>query len=72
MDQLAALPAEAFAERYPLMERQGELPNMLVAAQKEAGRDAAEAWTDQAAYEKTEDSKPFIEMHLPDSSASGI
>ena len=72
MDRLAALPADAFAERYPLVERQGELRNMLVAAQEEAGRDAAEAWAGQAAHKKPEDSKPFIEIHRPDSSASGI
>ena len=69
--QLAALPADAFAERYPLVERQAELRELLAAAQVKAGRDAADAWADQASRKQSDEPKPFIEIHLPDSSASG-
>ena len=69
--QLAALPADAFAERYPLVERQAELRELLAAAQVKAGRDAADAWADQASRKQSDEPKPFIEIHQPDSSASG-
>ncbi|MDJ0924969.1 MAG: hypothetical protein QNJ77_10440 [Acidimicrobiia bacterium] len=72
MDQLAALPSDAFAERYPLTQRQAELRELLNQAQAEAGRSAADAWSDQAARKQPDDdSKPLIETHLPDSSATG-
>jgi hypothetical protein len=45
---------------------------MLASAQEKAGRDAAETWADQAAHSRPDDSKPFIETHLPDSSGTGI
>jgi hypothetical protein len=71
MDQLAVLPRDAFAERLPLTDRQAELRRLLAAAQVEAGRDAAEVWGEQAARKKPAGDKPYIEIHLPDSSASG-
>lgn len=72
MDELAALPSDAFAERYPLTQRREELRELLAKAQVDAGRDAAELWADQAARKQPDaDDKPFLEIHLPDSSASG-
>lgn len=71
MDALGALPADAFTERSPLTKRQAELRSLLAAAQEEAGRDATEAWADQAARKPSEDAQAFIETHLPDSSGSG-
>jgi hypothetical protein len=67
MDQLAALPSDAFAERNPLLERQAVLRDILAAAQVEAGRNAADAWSGQAARKKSDDEKPFIAIYLPES-----
>lgn len=72
IDRIAALPAGAFAERYPLIERQAELRTLLAAAQVEAGRDAAEAWAEQAARKEPDDDKPFIPTILPDSTLTGL
>jgi hypothetical protein len=71
MDQLAALPRDAFAERIPLLDRQSELRGVLAAAQVNAGRDAEEMWAEQAARKKPAGDKPFVEIHLPDSSMGG-
>ena len=71
MDQLAALPSDAPADRLALLDRQAELRKLLTQAQVEAGRDAKEMWADQAARKQPAEDKPFIEIHLPDSSASG-
>jgi spore germination cell wall hydrolase CwlJ-like protein len=71
MDQLSVLPSDAFAERLALLDRQAELREMLVQAQVDAGRDAEEMWAEQAARKQPDEDKPFIETHLPDSSASG-
>lgn len=70
MDRIAALPADAFAERHPLIERQAELRTLLATAQVEAGRNATEAWAEQAGSKKQEGDKPFIVPVLPDSSGS--
>ena len=72
MDQLTGLPKDAFAERIALLDRQAELRGLLEAAQKEAGRSAEELWSEQAARKKRDDHKPFVEVHLPDSSAGGV
>lgn len=71
MDELAALPGEAFAERAELRDRQDELRKLLAEAQIAAGRDAEEMWAEQAARKQPDDDKPFIEIHLPDSSMGG-
>ncbi len=72
MDQLAALPSDAFADRLALLDRQEELRELLAQAQVEAGRDAEEMWAEQAARKQPDEDKPFIEIHLPDSSAGGM
>ena len=71
MDELAALPSDAFTARYPLTQRRDELRELLAQAQADAGRDAEELWADQAARKQPDEDEPFIEIHLPDSSASG-
>ncbi len=72
MDELAALPSDAFAERYPLTLRREDLRELLAKAQVDAGRNPADFWADQAARKQPDAAdKPFIEIHLPDSSASG-
>lgn len=71
MDQLAALPDDAFTDRLALLDRQAELRDLLAQAQVEAGRDAEEMWAEQAARKQPDGDKSFIEIHLPDSSASG-
>ena len=71
MDALAALPSDAIAERFPLLGRQAELRQLLAEAQEAAGRDAS-IWAEQAARKQQEVDKPFIETHIPDSSATGI
>jgi len=71
MDELAALPGEAFAERAELRDRQDELRKLPAEAQIAAGRDAEEMWAEQAARKQPDDDKPFIEIHLPDSSMGG-
>ena len=70
MDVLAELPSDAIAERLPLLDRQGELRRMLAEAQEIAGRDSS-IWAEQAALKTKDQDKPYIEIHLPDSSASG-
>ena len=70
MDALARLPGTAFAERLPLLDRQTELRSLLSAVQEASGRDPA-MWAEQAARKKGDETKPYIEIHLPDSSASG-
>jgi hypothetical protein len=70
MDSLPRVPQEAFAERSALLGRQAELRSLLAEAQEAAGRDAS-MWAEQAARKKSDDPKPYIEIHLPDSSASG-
>jgi hypothetical protein len=71
MDELAALPSDAFSDRMALLDRQSELRELLAFAQVEAGRDAEEMWAEQAARKQPDEDKPFIEIHPPDSSASG-
>ena len=71
MDQLATLPNEEFGHRLALLERRDELRSMLAAAQVQAGRDASAAWAQQAARKQPDEGKPFIEIHLPDSSMGG-
>lgn len=71
MDELAALPGEAFAERAELRDRQDVLRKLLAEAQIAAGRDAEEMWAEQAARKQPDDDKPFMEIHLPDSSMGG-
>ena len=71
MDELAVLPSDAFSDRMALLDRQAELRALLADAQVEAGRDAEEMWAEQAARKQPDEDKPFIEIHLPDSSASG-
>ncbi len=66
MDRLAALPTDAFAERFPLMERRDELRQLLADAQADAGRDAATEWADQAARKKGDGATPFHPPVLPD------
>jgi hypothetical protein len=61
MDRLAGLTSDAFAERFPLMERRDELRSLLATAQAEAGRDAGDAWAEQAARKQPEGEKPFID-----------
>ncbi len=72
MDELSALPVDAFSERFPLVERRDELRRLLAEAQVEAGRDASEAWANQAARKGPDDAETFIEAHLPEAGASGL
>lgn len=71
MDELATLPSAAFSDRMALLDRRSELRELLAAAQVEAGRDAEEMWAEQAARKQPDEDKPFIEIHLPDSSMGG-
>ena len=72
MDQLASLPKDAFEDRLALLDRQAQLRELLAQVQVAAGRDAEEMWSEQAARKQPADDKPFLEIHLPDSSAGGV
>jgi hypothetical protein len=71
MDQLAVLPNDALSHRSTLLDRRAALRKLLAAAQVEAGRDPEEMWAEQAARKQPVEDKPFIEIHLPDSSMGG-
>jgi hypothetical protein len=72
LDERGRLPPDAsIAERSRLKDRETELARMLREIEIPGAEEIKAGWSETAS-KQAEDDKPFVEIHLPDSSGGGF
>ena len=71
LDQLNALPSDAFRERSALVERQHELRRALAVIELPGSEEIKERWTERAATKPAEDEDKTVPPTLPGTVGGG-